>query len=424
MISNDFEKMKAIKTVYIGTSDIASQGRDFYNGFKELGVKVKLIRNTKSNVYQSSKININLYWLYSFVPLWRPRRITSKIRKYWVYLVDCFVYRRLKRDCDLFIYVYSTIKDDFSDLVKLKSFGIKVVFFFVGDDVRWYPAMRQDFLRFGLQPIEYKDKIFYSEGYMEKRLRFLRNAEMYADLIFSHPNQSQLALRPYYRGYVMVNVRKPFHVENQREKCPVIIHAPTSPEGKGTKHVLAAVAKLKADGIDFTFKLLENVPYDEVFIEYSNADILIGQLLAPGGGKQERELMSLAKVVLSSATYSYDSLLFKTECPIIDVNPLNLADVLKKIILDYPYRKKIAAKGPAYVEAYHQPKMFCEKILNLLEMSEEIRKYDYYPHFFRDEFVPESEKSIIVYNKYTNMVKDCVWYKTHIRPGARSGLIF
>lgn len=44
--------------------------------------------------------------------------------------------------------------------------------------------------------------------------------------------------------------------------------------------------------------------------------------------------------------------------------------------------------------------------------------------FFRNEFIPESAEALSVYNKWTETVKDCNWYKKTIKPGKRAGLIF
>jgi hypothetical protein len=51
-------------------------------------------------------------------------------------------------------------------------------------------------------------------------------------------------------------------------------------------------------------------------------------------------------------------------------------------------------------------------------------KPDFYPTFFRDNFIPESEEAAAVYNKWNNYVKDCDWYKKHVKTGERAGLSF
>jgi len=79
----------------------------------------------------------------------------------------------------------------------------------------------------------------------------------------------------------------------QREFNPIVIHAPSYREVKGTKYIVDAVDKLKSEGLLFEFKLLENIPFRDVLQYYTDGDIMVGQILAPGGGKQEREGLHL-----------------------------------------------------------------------------------------------------------------------------------
>lgn len=415
---------RKIRTIYIGPWDISSQADDFKSGFGKLNIKVKLLKNSEDRIFQKSKVDIHLYKLNNLIPLFKPRRISTRLRNFWIKCVERYVNNKLEKDCDVFIYMYSTLKKDFSDVVWLKSRGVKIVFFFVGDDIRWYHSMKQEFELYDLPPIEYSNEYFKSEAYRNDRIEFLRNAEKYADLIFSHPNQSQLALRPYFKGFVMIDTEKIKHYPNQRIENPVVMHAPTSFEGKGSRFVIEAVNKLQKEGLKFEFKLIQNVSYNEILEIYKDADILIGQLLSPGGGKQERELMAMGKVVLSSAGYDYDPSLLKAGCPMVDVNPDNIYDVLKKIITDYQLRVDIALKGRPYIQKYHTPDNFCKRILELIETDSEKYTYDYYPTFFRNKFKPESDESISVYNYWNNQVKDCSWYKKAVIPGERDGLIF
>jgi hypothetical protein len=53
--------------------------------------------------------------------------------------------KELVHKCDLFIFIWSTFKTDYSDLEYIKSYGKKIGFIFCGDDARWYYGMKQEF---------------------------------------------------------------------------------------------------------------------------------------------------------------------------------------------------------------------------------------------------------------------------------------
>lgn len=160
----------------------------------------------------------------------------------------------------------------------------------------------------------------------------------------------------------------------------------------------------------------------EAIKQYTNADILIDQLLCPGSGKLATEALASGTIVMSHMGYDLYPQNNPSDCPIIDVNTNNLYEKLKQLILNYDFRKKHAQQGRSYVEKHLDVKFFCQKVLDLLNGVD--MKYDYYPTFFRDGFIPESAESIPVYNKWTAFVKDCNWYKEHVVSGNRDGLIF
>ena len=76
--------------------------------------------------------------------------------------------------------------------------------------------------------------------------------------------------------------------------------------------------------------------------------------------------------------------------------------------------------GREYVKKYHTPSSFCKRILAALEDN----KYDFYPTFFREQFIPESIEAADAYNKWNQFVAECDWYSNYVATGERSGLIF
>lgn len=407
--------------IYLGNNNLAGQLSDIKRGFEKLGVDSIVATNTKGGPGDMGYVDYNFseHKYYEFKNV-RPSKLQVALRD--LFNMEGKVFRKALKECDVFIFMWDTFKYDYSDLAVLKKKGKKVIHIFCGDDARWYFSEKQEFESYGLRPLEYEDNYNYSATYLDKKLQKLRRVEKHADFIFSRLDQAQLQLRPYYRWNMMVLPEKYNHSPQQREKNPVIAHAPTSRKAKGTPFVLEAFERLKKEGIEFTPLLIEGVKNTEAIAMYESADIVIDQLIIPGTGKLATESLALGKVVLAHMAYDTYPQKNPKECPIVDVNPDTIYEVLKKLILDHKLRSEIASKGRAFVTNYLDTTIFCKKVLSLLN-GEQV-PYDYEPDFFRNSFIPESPEATAVYNKWNRFVENEGWYKASIKKGERNGLVF
>lgn len=328
------------------------------------------------------------------------------------------ILRKAIKECDVFVFVTMSFRRDLSDLKMIKEAGKKIVFIFTGTDVRWLYAMQQDFTKHGIPPVPY-DNYNTDEHSLRQRLNTMRLAEKYADVIVSMPNQSQLALRPYYPYRQFVDLDKFDHRPAQRKR-PLIVHAASNSSVKGSKIVIEVLEKLKSEGLKFDFKILSGLPFHEIKEEYANCDILIGQMFIPSGGFQERELLACGKVVMTSIHHHYpDCQLIDT--PIIDVNPTHLEAKLRQWIPDLEGRQKLADEALPFAKKHHSPHAFCQNILDILDGT--AGEAPIKPSFFRDDFIAENEAETEVFNEYTELVSDCHWYQ-EVEKGERGGLFF
>ncbi len=408
--------------IFIGLTDTASQASDLKKGFARLGVEsyaaILEPHNITANAVDKILARQNFF---TDLPI-RPHRLQQFAR---------YGFRRqallkeMAKSCDVFIFIWQSFYEDARDFEYLKKLGKKIVVFFMGDEQRRKTAYEQEMKLFNI-PSYFR----HAESNFEKSLkrlnftlRYLRNAEKFADVIYSLPNQSQLSLRPYSHLYIPVDTRI-IEEKTEQRKIPVIAHAPSNRLVKGTDFILNALDKLKNEGVEFELRLIENVPYRQALKMYADSDILIGELFIPTGGKLDREALTAGKVVLSSARRDYiDDL--PADCPIIDVNPETVYDELKKIILDYPRRVELAKLGRSFVEKYHDISAVCRDVLDKLEKSAtDSESFDFYPNFFREKFVPENTEFARFYNRWTKFVGDADWYKKYVRQGKRDGLIF
>jgi hypothetical protein len=406
--------------VFLGMSDIASQISDLKKSFDKKGLKAYAIVEETHAVTQNRKVDRVVSAPFFFNRI-RPYRLQKYIRN--IYWNNDQILDQVIDHYDVFIFMWRSIRPDGKDLVRLKEKGKKIVVFFVGSDVRWITSYEQEMFNYTIP--SYLSRVSDRERRHEyialnSKLHYLRMVEQYADLIYNLPNQGQLALRPYFHFFVPVATDEIEENATQRQ-VPVVIHAPSRRSAKGTDIILAVFDQLKKEGVPFEVKLIENMPYERALREYTQGDILVGELYVPSAGKLDREALAAGCVVLSSMRYDY---IDKTpqDCPIIDVNPDTLYDELKKIILDYPRRVDLAKQGRPYVNRYHDVNVVADTILYRLKNNPE--HYDYNPVFYRECFIPGTSKEISVLNKYNESVSHCDWYVKHIAKGTREGLIF
>src|SRR5690606_27897665 len=114
-------------------------------------------------------------------------------------------------------------------------------------------------------------------SHLNTRLSNLRMAERHADAIFSLPFQSELAVRPYWHVQLPLDLSN-YTCEVHDRDVPVIVHAPTRRNFKGTPAVLEALDRLREEGEQFELRLLENVPNKQVLKALTDADLVIDQL--------------------------------------------------------------------------------------------------------------------------------------------------
>ena len=150
---------------------------------------------------------------------------------------------------------------------------------------------------------------------------------------------------------------------------PVIIHAPNHRLLKGTEYLITAVNELNKEGIRCTLKIMEQRSHDEVFEEIIKADIVADQFLVGAYARFAIEAMTLGKPVLCylrEGLFQYNPIW--NECPIINSNPDNLKENLRRLILMSPEeRVDIGRKGRKYVEKYHSIQYVGERMDQILK---------------------------------------------------------
>jgi hypothetical protein len=137
-----------------------------------------------------------------------------------------------------------------------------------------------------------------------------------------------------------------------------ILHAPSDREVKGTRHVVEAIAQLRADDLDVELVLVENMTHDDARRAYLHADIAVDQLYAGWYGGFAVEAMALALPVVA---HIRDEDLpgvpeeLRAQLPIVRATPDTLQAVLRGLLSPLR-REEVAPRSRAFVERWHDPR--------------------------------------------------------------------
>jgi glycosyltransferase involved in cell wall biosynthesis len=147
-----------------------------------------------------------------------------------------------------------------------------------------------------------------------------------------------------------------------RERArPIVLHAPSSRQRKGTEHVIDACSKL-----DVELDIIEALPHAEARRRYERADIVVDQLNAGWYGIFALETMALGKPVLS---YLRPEAVRETEhamgveVPVVPVTKETLREQIAELAASPEERRRIGAASRAYVEQVHDADKGADRLI-------------------------------------------------------------
>jgi hypothetical protein len=136
---------------------------------------------------------------------------------------------------------------------------------------------------------------------------------------------------------------------NQR---PIVLHAPSKLNTKGTFHVREALATLKQKGCDFEYIEVFDKEKHEAEVLMEKCDIFLDQFILGSYGMAACEAMAMGKPVFCYLMQPVIDAL-PADCPIINANINTLENVIESYLLDANKRYETGKLSRAYVEKYH-----------------------------------------------------------------------
>lgn len=234
------------------------------------------------------------------------------------------------------------------DLPLIKARGRRIAYRFTGYDLR-LPS--RDLAVNPHSPFRYEQQPLYDETLVAAYQDYLRE---YVDRFFvQDPEMAQFFPEADIIPRAL-DLRRWQAVGVETTDRPLVVHAPTNAAAKGTRFVLAAVERLRDEGLKFDFRLLGGMPHAEARKVYEQADVIVDQLLSGATGVMTLEAWALGKpVVVNLRRDLFEPFYGMSDLPVANADPTTITDRLRAVIQDYDYRQDLGARGRALVEARH-----------------------------------------------------------------------
>jgi len=143
-------------------------------------------------------------------------------------------------------------------------------------------------------------------------------------------------------------------VEEVEDDVVTVAHSPNHRHYKGTRFLIAAVERLRAEGVPVELVLVEGLPNAEARRIYASADVIADQFLIGAYAQFAIEGMALGKPVLCFLNERFAPYHPEwQECPIVNASPDTLADALRTVATDAALRRRLGREGVDYVHRVH-----------------------------------------------------------------------
>jgi glycosyltransferase involved in cell wall biosynthesis len=148
----------------------------------------------------------------------------------------------------------------------------------------------------------------------------------------------------------------------ERER-PVVVHAPSDPNKKGTRYVIEACAQLPVD-----LDLVHGVPHDEAVGRFKRADIVVDQLYYLWHGVFAIESMAYGKPVvthLDPEAVAQTEEAFDVKVPLVAATKDDLVEKLRPLVESFELRRSLGEQGRTYVERIHDLDTIADRFVEI-----------------------------------------------------------
>jgi hypothetical protein len=148
----------------------------------------------------------------------------------------------------------------------------------------------------------------------------------------------------------------------ERER-PLVVHAPSDPEKKGTALVVEACEQLPVD-----LDVVHGVPHDQAVDRFRRADIVVDQMHYLWHGVFAIECMAYGKPVvtrLDAEAVRLTEAAFGLLVPIVPAAADDLVERLRPLVESFELRRRIGEESRAYVERVHDIDRIADRLIEI-----------------------------------------------------------
>lgn len=263
---------------------------------------------------------------------------------------------------DLFHYHYGlSIFPQFRDIELLHELGKPMVMHHWGNDVRFESIAKRHNRYVNTEDSPEEEKI---DQALQTLSRYISDAivQDYEVLPYVEPYYERVHVIP-----IALDIKQFTPVYPQlNKKMPMVIHAPTNTDFKGTNDIEKAIRQLKQER-SFQYVRVEKMSHEEAVKLYQQADIIIDQILCGSFGLLSVEAMAYGKPVIA---YIREDLAARSDTPPIhNANPDTIYDVLKLLLDDPELRLSSGVAGRKYAEQHHDGDVVVKQLLDVYQIA-------------------------------------------------------
>lgn len=298
------------------------------------------------------------HYTLDFVPEWTEPRWAPLLAPYHAFLFTVLFGKVLHTSFD-----GGALQDSACAPIEpslLRAAGVKTVAITYGGDGAMYSRIRDLSVRHAFQ-LSYPDAARKEPSVEAKVARWTRDADCIIGNIHSLDGHGRWDILVGNAAQIDLKRVKPITTYSDRDGrngAVRVLHTPNHRGVKGSEFLLAAVQRLRQEGLQIELVLLERVQNSEVLETMRTVDILAEQFVLQFYGLSGIEGLAAGLPVI--ANLSMDDYLqvlrrfsYLNECPIVAASVEMLTDVLRRLVTDPALRANLGRAGRQYAEKYH-----------------------------------------------------------------------
>ena len=326
--------------------------------FSEILSFINKLKNYETKVLQAPVNTANQPYMFSNTL--RKLGIYSKMLDYypgwmkyknnWVlqsYLELTDFIERLIEEYDIFHFHFGeSLRKNHSDLLRLSQKNKALIMHYWGSDVRRI-SLTKHLNPYSVEKVS-EEKIIKN---LDKISKFIKSCIVADRELYEYVKDFHQEVYILKQAIDLSEYKVNNYYEMSKNKKPLIVHAPTDFELKGTEYIIKAIENLKFK-YDFEFMLVHGMSHEKAKKIYQSADLIIDQIRLGTYGLFSIESMAMGKPVVAWIADYYLEY-YPKELPIIRANPDTIESVLEGLLKNRESLPEIGKKSREYVEKYH-----------------------------------------------------------------------